>query len=60
MKNSRDFAYKLIDDYHETPESLLRMCLTYMSTDSVKDMMEINDCLGAFHKSYLEEYGIKT
>ena len=59
MKNSRDFAYKLIDDYHETHKSLLRMCLTYMSTDSIKDMMEINDCLWDFPESFLEEYGIK-
>ena len=58
MKNSRDFAYELIDRTYETNESMLRACLSYMSTDQVTDMLRSNECLDCFTEDYLKEYGI--
>jgi|9_EtaG_2_1085328.scaffolds.fasta_scaffold186885_1 hypothetical protein len=59
VKNSRDFAYELIDRTYETHESLLRACLSYMSTDDVTDMLRSNDCVDCFTENYLEEFGIR-
>jgi len=59
MENSRDFAISLIDRTYETPESLLRACLSYMSTDDVTDMLRSNECLDCFTKDHLENFGIK-
>ena len=60
VKNSRDFAYELIDRTYETHESLLRACLSYMSTDDVTDMLKSNDCVDCFTENYLEEFGIRN
>ena len=59
MENSRDFAISLIDRTYETHESLLRACLSYMSTDDVTDMLRSNECLDCFTKDHLENFGIK-
>tara|TARA_R110000782_G_C14496032_1_gene377948 strand:- start:303 stop:485 length:183 start_codon:yes stop_codon:yes gene_type:complete len=59
MENSRDFAMDLIDRTYETHESLLKACLSYMSTDDVTDMLRSNECLDCFSTDYLNEFGIK-
>ena len=58
MKNSRDFAYELIDRTYESNESMLRACLAYMSTDQVTDMLLSNFGIDCFTEDYLKEYGI--
>ena len=58
MKNSRDFVYELINRTYESHESVLKMCLKYMSTDQVTDMLASNECLDCFTEDYLKEYGI--
>ena len=60
MENSRDFAMDLIEKTYETHESLLRACLSYMSTDDVTDMLKTNECLDCFTEAYLEEFGIRN
>ena len=59
MKNSRDFVFELISRTYESHESMLKMCLKYMSTDQVTDMLTSNECLECFTEDYLKEYGIK-
>ena len=59
MKNSRDFAYELIERTYESNESMLRACLSYMSTDQVTDMLQSNFDIDCFTEDYLKEYGIK-
>tara|TARA_R100001463_G_scaffold815_1_gene3697 strand:+ start:899 stop:1096 length:198 start_codon:yes stop_codon:yes gene_type:complete len=59
-KNSRDFVFELISRTYESHESMLKMCLKYMSTDDVADMLEDNECLHGFYESYLEEFGIRN
>ena len=59
MKNSRDFVFELIDRTYETNESMLRACLSYMSTDQVTDMLQSNFDIDCFTEDYLKEYGIK-
>jgi len=59
MKNSRDFAYELINRTYESHESMLQACLSYMTTDQVTDMLRSNECLDCFTEDYLKEYGIK-
>ena len=39
---------------------MLKMCLKYMSTDDVTDMLEANECLGIWTEEYLEEFGIRN
>ena len=58
MKNSRDFAYELIERTYESNESMLRSCLAYMSTDQVSDMLLSNFGIDCFTEDYLKEYGI--
>ena len=58
-KNSKDFAYELINRTYESPESMLSMCLRYMSTDDVTDMLSSNGCLKGWFEEYLEEFGIR-
>ena len=57
-KNSRDFVFELISRTYESHESMLKMCLKYMSTDDVTDMLAYNECLGIWTEEYLEEFGI--
>ena len=58
MKNSRDFAYELIDQTYESNESMLKACLSYMSTEQVTDMLLSNFGIDCFTEDYLKEYGI--
>lgn len=41
--NSRDTALDLVDDGVVSAEDLLVMCLKYMSTDDVADMLDCNE-----------------
>jgi threonine dehydrogenase-like Zn-dependent dehydrogenase len=41
--NSRDKALELVEDGYVSAESMLTMCLKYMSTDDVEDMLDANE-----------------
>ena len=41
--NSRDKALELVEDGYVSAESMLTMCLKYMSTDDVEDMLDTNE-----------------
>ena len=43
MTNPRDKALELVDDGYVTAEAMLTMCLKYMSTDDVADMLDCNE-----------------
>ena len=43
MTNSRDVALELVDNGIVTAEAMLTMCLKYMSTDDVEDMLDCNE-----------------
>tara|TARA_B110000503_G_C6788783_1_gene266397 strand:+ start:278 stop:457 length:180 start_codon:yes stop_codon:yes gene_type:complete len=41
--NSRDKAIELVEDGMVSPEDMMTMCLKYMSTDDVDDMLDANE-----------------
>ena len=41
--NSRDTALELVDHGMVSAEDMLTMCLKYMSTDDVEDMLDTNE-----------------
>ena len=41
--NIRDKALELVEDGYVSAESMLTMCLKYMSTDDVEDMLDCNE-----------------
>ena len=41
--NSRDTALELVDHGMVSAEDMLTMCLKYMSTDDVEDMLDCNE-----------------
>ena len=43
MFNSRDEALELVENGLVTAEAMLTMCLKYMSTDDVADMLDANE-----------------
>jgi hypothetical protein len=43
MTNARDVALELVDNGMVTAEAMLTMCLKYMSTDDVEDMLDCNE-----------------
>jgi len=43
MTNARDVALELVDNGLVTAEAMLTMCLKYMSTDDVEDMLDCNE-----------------
>lgn len=43
MYNSRDEALELVENGIVSAESMLTMCLKYMSTDDVADMLDCNE-----------------
>lgn len=45
IKNARDKAYELLEEGRLTPEYLAQMCLQYMSTDDIEDMLLSNDII---------------
>ena len=46
--NSRDKALELVEDGYVSAESMLTMCLKYMSTDDVEDMLDCNELSDRF------------
>jgi len=53
--NSRDEALELVENGLVTAESMLTMCLKYMSTDDVDDMLDANELSSRFMEDE-EEY----
>ena len=45
IKNSRDKAYELLDEGMIDPRAMAEMCLQYMSTDDIEDMLISNDVI---------------
>ena len=41
--DSRDKALELVENGYVSAEDLLTMCLKYMSTDDVEDMLDANE-----------------
>ena len=48
MFNSRDEALELVENGVVSAESMLTMCLKYMSTDDVEDMLDCNELSSRF------------
>lgn len=48
MFNSRDEALELVENGVVTAEAMLTMCLKYMSTDDVEDMLDANELSSRF------------
>ena len=48
MTNARDKALELVEDGMVSAEDLLTMCLKYMSTDDVADMLDCNELSDRF------------
>ena len=48
MYNSRDEALELVENGVVTAEAMLTMCLKYMSTDDVEDMLDCNELSSRF------------
>lgn len=46
--NSRDDALELVENGIVTAEDMLTMCLKYMSTDDVADMLDCNELSDRF------------
>ena len=55
MTNFRDVALELVENGMVTAEDMLTMCLKYMSTDDVEDMLDCNELSARFHEDYEEE-----
>lgn len=48
MSNSRDKALELVEEGLVSAEAMLTMCLKYMSTDEVEDMLDCNELSDRF------------
>jgi hypothetical protein len=55
MFNSRDEALELVENGIVTAESMLTMCLKYMSTDDVADMLDCNELSSRFQEDDEDE-----
>ena len=55
MFNSRDRALELVEMGMVSAESMLSMCLSYMSTDDVADMLDANELSARFQEDADEE-----
>ena len=55
MTNARDRALELVECGMVTAEDMLTMCLKYMSTDDVEDMLDCNELSARFHEDADEE-----
>ena len=55
MSNSRDRALELVEMGMVSAESMLTMCLKYMSTDDVEDMLDANELSARFQEDADEE-----
>ena len=54
MFNSRDAALALVEEGLVSAEEMLTMCLKYMSTDDVADMLDCNELSERFQEE--EDY----
>tara|TARA_A200000159_G_scaffold140908_1_gene143384 strand:+ start:1075 stop:1242 length:168 start_codon:yes stop_codon:yes gene_type:complete len=50
--NARDKALELVEDGMVSAEDMLTMCLKYMSTDDVADMLDTNELSERFEEAY--------
>ena len=57
MTDSRDRALELVEMGMVTAEDMLTMCLKYMSTDDVEDMLDANELSARFHEDWDEDDG---
>ena len=48
MTHPRDKALELVEDGIVTAEQMITMCLKYMSTDDVADMLDCNELSDRF------------
>ena len=55
MNDSRDRALELVEMGMVTAEDMLTMCLKYMSTDDVEDMLDANELSARFHEDWDED-----
>lgn len=55
MSNSRDRALELVEMGMVSAEDMLTMCLKYMSTDDVEDMLDTNELSPRFQEDWDEE-----
>ena len=56
MYNSRDEALDLVENGVVSAEDMLTMCLKYMSTDDVADMLDCNELSSRFRDDDEPEY----
>ena len=50
MTHPRDKALELVEDGVVTAEQMITMCLKYMSTDDVADMLDCNELSDRFYE----------
>ena len=55
MANSRDRALELVEMGMVSAEDMLTMCLKYMSSDDVEDMLDANELSARFQEDYDED-----
>ena len=55
MTDARDRALELVEMGMVTAEDMLTMCLKYMSTDDVEDMLDANELSARFHEDWDED-----
>jgi hypothetical protein len=56
IQNSRDYALDLVEMGLVSAEDMLTMCLKYMSTDDVEDMLDANELTERFMEPEEEAY----
>ena len=54
--DSRDKALELVEDGMVSAEDMLTMCLKYMSTDDVEDMLDTNELSERFTEEEENDY----
>ena len=55
MTDSRNRALELVEMGMVTAEDMLTMCLKYMSSDDVEDMLDCNELSPRFQEDYDED-----
>jgi hypothetical protein len=55
MNDTRDRALELVEMGMVTAEDMLTMCLKYMSTDDVEDMLDANELSARFQEDADED-----
>ena len=56
MFNSRDAALALVEEGLVSAEQMLSMCLGFMSTDDVEEMLDANELSERFQEEDEDEY----